>query len=143
MADLNPLIRWRKYVIDEKQKVLSSLYREAENLQQKRDKMESDLAHEKELASNSEVTEATTYYGRYAEVQRKKIAQMDGAIAKINARIERAQDEIRAAFADLKKVQITQKNREDREEAEQNRKETIMLDEIGLETFRRNDETKE
>jgi nicotinate-nucleotide pyrophosphorylase len=68
---------------------------------------------------------------------------MDGAIAKINARIERAQDEIRAAFADLKKVEITQKNREDREEAEQNRKETIMLDEIGLETFRRNEETKE
>ena len=44
----------------------------------------------------------------------------------------------RAAFAELKKVQITQRNREAEERAEEQAKEDRELDEIALEGYRRN-----
>ena len=52
-------------------------------------------------------------------------------------RIEVARDDMRRAFAELKKIEITQERREDEEEKAINKKESAELDEIAIEGFRR------
>ena len=140
MADLDPLIRLRKHIVDEKQKILSTLYREAENLENKKKAMLDQVEHERKLVEDGSSPEASAHFSRYAENMRKKIAMMDDAIRKIEARIAIAQDDIRAAFADLKKVQIIQRSREEREKEELDRKESGLLDEMAIEGFRRKQE---
>ena len=44
---------------------------------------------------------------------------------------------MRRAFAELKKIEITQERREDEEEKAINKKESAELDEIAIEGFRR------
>lgn len=137
MADLDPLIRLRKHAVEEKQRVVAQLYREVENLERQKKIVQDQMAHEKKLAEEMQRPEAITYYGRYAEGARKKIAAFQAAIKKIESRIEAAQEEMRTAFADMKKIQITQSNREKREGKARQKKEDAQLDEIALDQYRR------
>ena len=75
--------------------------------------------------------------GRYLEGARKKVKIYDAAIKKIEARIATAQEDIREAFAEQKKVEITHKNRQDREKKARDDKESRELDDIALDGFRR------
>ncbi len=138
MADLLSLIKLRKHTVEEKQKILSALYREVEILQNRRKDMEEQLAHEKELATTN--NGAGAFFGLYAENMRKKIARMDEAIRKMNARIETAQEDVRAAFAEQKKVEIIQRNRDEEETKERADQESRLLDDIAIEGFRRKGE---
>ena len=135
MADLFSLIRLRKHTVEEKQKILSALYREVEMLQLKKQQMEAQLEQERETAKTN--SDAAAYYGLYAENMRKKIGKVDEAIRRVNKRVEAAQEDVRAAFAEQKKVEIIQRNREEEEEKERADKEAQMLDEIAIEGFRR------
>ena len=58
MADLDPLIRLRKHIVDEKQKILSTLYREAENLENKKKAMLDQVEHERKLVEDGSSPEA-------------------------------------------------------------------------------------
>jgi hypothetical protein len=59
---------------------------------------------------------------------------------KLEMRIVVAQDDVREAFANMKRIEIVQREREREEQKEQDRKETRELDEIGLDGFRRKEE---
>lgn len=135
MADLLSLIRLRKHTVEEKQKVLSALYREAEMFQLKKQQMEDQLAQERETAKTN--TDAAAYYGLYAENMRKKIDKIDEAIQRLNKRIEAAQEDVRAAFAEQKKIEIIQRNRDEEEEKERADKEVQLIDDIAIDGFRR------
>lgn len=136
-ADLDPLIRLRKHVVEEKQRVVSQLYREVENLEKQKKVVQDQMAHEKKLAEEMQRPEALTFYGRYAEGARKKIEAIQMSIRKVEARIESAQEEMRVAFAEMKKVQITQTRREKREQKKLKDKEDALLDEVALDQYRR------
>jgi flagellar FliJ protein len=140
MANLLSLIRLRKHTVEEKQKILSALYREAEIMQNRKKALEDQLEQEKELATTN--NDAGAYYGLFAENMRKKIALVDDALAKVNSRIEIAREDVRAAFAEQKKVEIIQARRDEEEEKEIADKESDMLDEIGIDGFRRNQEAE-
>ena len=137
MADLDPLIRLRRYTIDEKQKFLSALYREAENLISKRQVLIDQLEAERELARGDTAPDAVILFGLYADNVRKKISQFNENIKKMENRIEGAQEDMRVAFAELKKVQIIKRKREEREQQKQDNKESQALDDIAIEGFRR------
>ena len=49
MADLDSLIRLRKHAVDDKQRVVAQLYREAENLEKQKKVIQEQMAHEKKL----------------------------------------------------------------------------------------------
>jgi flagellar FliJ protein len=140
MADLYGLIRLRRYTVEEKQKLLSALYREAEALIAKRRMLENQLEHERIVAMNEGTPDASADYGRYAENVRKKISKFNEGIKKIELKIDVAQEDVRAAFAEMKKVQIVQRTRDDEEQKEQDAKDASVLDDIALEGFRRKDE---
>ncbi len=137
MADLNPLIRYRKHAVDEKQRVLSDFYRKAEELQASRQAVLDEMEREKKLAQEDGSLDANAFLGRYLEGAKSKIAALDKEIRQMETRILIAQEDIRNAFAEMKKVEITQKQRQDRDKAAAEQKETQELDDIAIEQYRR------
>jgi flagellar export protein FliJ len=137
MADLESLIRFRKHTVDEKQKFLAQLFRDAENLQRQRQAIIDKMAKEAKLAEDMNTPDVNAYLGRYLEGARKKIKIYDAAIKKIDARIATAQEDIREAFAEQKKVEITHKARQDREKKTLDDRESREMDDIAIDGFRR------
>ena len=137
MADLESLIRFRKHTVDEKQKFLSQLFRDAENLQRQRQAILDKMEKEAQLAKELNIPDMNASLGRYLEGARKKVKIYDVAIKKIEVRIAAAQEDIREAFAEQKKVEITHKARLDREKKTQDGKDSRELDDIALDGFRR------
>jgi flagellar export protein FliJ len=135
MADLKPLIRFRKHLVDEKQKMLSQLYRDAEKIEQSKQAIIDQMDKESALAAEMGSTEAHQFLGRYLEGARKKIKALDASLKKMEVRIAAAQEDIRNAFAEMKKVEIIQTRREDEEERVEDKKESDALDDMGIERF--------
>ena len=138
MANLNPLIRLRKYRVEEKQKALAELFREAERFEIVINNMLENLANERAMAEEKNDFETTTAFTLYAERVRDQVEFLRMGLEKINARIVVAQDSMREAFGELKKIEIIQENREAEEEKEAGRREGKLMDEIGLQGFMRN-----
>jgi len=136
MADLNPLIRVRKHAVEQKQKFLAELYRQAEELENQKKTLLDQLTEERKALETMSV-EALTYFGHYSEAVKGRVADIDDAVGKLEVRIGIAQEDMREAFAELKKIEITQERREAEAQAEIDKKEADELDEIALEGYRR------
>lgn len=140
MADLDPLIRYRKHGVDEKRRFLSQLYREQEKVAAQKALIEEQMQKEIDLAAEMGTVESQAYLGKYLEGARKKAQALEVTIRKMDGRIAAAQEDVRNAFSDLKKIEITQDAREAKEKAKEKRKEDIEMDDIAIDQFRRNDE---
>lgn len=139
MADLNPLIRLRKYRVEEKQKALAELFRQTELLEGRKRFLLDELEREQNLAETSPNIDAMISFVSYASRIYGEVENLDRNIAKMEPRIRRAQDDMREAFSEQKKAEIIQEQR-DKEEADAiAKKENINLDEIGMDVFRRKD----
>lgn len=136
MADLNPLIRVRKHTVEQKQKALADLYRQAEELLSQKKSLLDRLAAERRKVDEMGV-EALGYFGRYSEVVREKSEEIDASMKMLETRIEVAREDMRLAFAELKKIEITQERRDDEEEAAREKKDSQVLDDIAIEGYRR------
>ncbi len=137
MADLESLIKYRTHQLDEKKKLLAELFKEAEQIELQKHTLLENLEREKLLTEKDNSLETSVYFGNYAELIMTKIESLDKAKEKLETRISLAQEEVRNAFAELKKVEITNDRRKEEEKAEINKKISLELDEIGIETFRR------
>ncbi len=140
MADLGSLIRFRKHGVDEKRRFLAQLYREAEVLEKQKKVIEDQMVSEIDLAREMGTADAQAYLGKYLEGARRKVKALEKSIQKMNVRIAAAQEDMRESFAEMKKIEIAQANRDEREEAERQKKENQELDEIGIDRFRRDKE---
>ncbi|MCD8562758.1 MAG: flagellar FliJ family protein [Alphaproteobacteria bacterium] len=136
MANLNPLIRVRKHTVEQKQKALADLYRQAEELISQKKKLLDQLAVERQKVDEMGV-EALGYFGRYSEVVRERSEEIDDSMKMLESRIEVAREDMRLAFAELKKVEIIQERRDDEEKAERDKKDASVLDDIAIEGYRR------
>lgn len=137
MADLKPLIRVHKYAVEQKQKFLSELYRQAEQLENQKTTLLDQRAEEEKKVHEMGV-EMLSYFGPYSTAVEDRVEDIDHALQKLNKRIDVAREDVRLAFAELKKVEITQDAREDAEEAALDKKESDELDDIALQIFRKN-----
>lgn len=136
MADLKSLIRVRKHTVEQKQKTVADLYRAAEELQNQKAGLLENLALEEEKLKNMSV-EMLSYFGPYSEAVKERVTEIDKKSDTLEKRIMIAQEDMRAAYAELKKVEITQERREEEEAKEIKDKEAAELDEIALEGYRR------
>jgi len=135
-ADLNPLIRVQKHMLDQKQKFLAELYRQSEEYEAQKAQMLETLQEEREKLVGLGV-EMLSYFGPYEKSVKDRAKEIDAALLTLNTRIELAREDIRNAFAELKKIEITQENRDDEEQKAIDKKQSDELDEIGIEVFRR------
>lgn len=139
MAELDSLIRVRRHTVEQKQRFLSELYRQAEALEQQRLSLELQLAAEQEGVRAMDVA-MLNFFGSYSKAVKSRVEDIIKAREKLEMRIKFAQEDMRLAFAEMKKIEIIQRRRQEEEEAARNRKDAQVLDDIGIEGFRRQEE---
>ena len=137
MADLESLIRYRKHQVDEKRRFLAKLYEQSESMVRTKKEMEEKLKSETLFAHEQKTAEAYSDLGTFSIGIKRQIKGFEESIVEMDVRIAAAQEDMRQAFAELKKIEITQRRRKKRQDAAQKYKEDQELDEIGLETYRR------
>lgn len=138
MARLTSLIRLRRHGVEEKQKLLADLYRHVERFEIRKKQFEAELIKERLALDIHAPPEMLAYFGRYSQIIKRDLTRIETEIRKLDARVRKAQDDIRDAFADLKRIEIVQQNRDTAEKKEQEARESADLDEIGIEGHRRN-----
>lgn len=143
MANLKPLIRLKAHQLDQKKRALATLYRERESLQEQKDTLLQQMHDEREALEQDNSIDGQVNYMRYAENVKSRVIDLDEKMVTLDDRISIAQDLMRDAFADLKRVEIIQERREDEEKAEAQKKEDAELDEIGLAQHRRQKKQRE
>lgn len=140
MADLNPLIRLRKYRVEEKQKALAELFRQTELLEGRKRMLLAEVEREQELSETSLDINSMVAFAAYAARVHAGIEKLNIQISKLEPRILRAQEDMREAFSEQKKAEIIQEQRDKAEVDEIAKKENTNLDEVGMEVFRRKEE---
>ncbi len=134
--NLNSLIRLHKWDVDEKRRKLGELLQLLDNLVDQARQLENEVKDEQAIASASP-EEAGFAYGNYAEEAIRRRDRIVESIAKADAEIEVARAELSEAYLVLKKYEIAQDMRHKKETHERERREQIILDEIGLQGHRR------
>ena len=140
MANLLSLIKLRKHTVDEKQKVLADLYRQIESIEQSKNTLIERLRNERATIDKSGMLEMYAYFGRFSQNVQRMIERLNAEKEKLEMRIRIAQDDVREAFAGMKRIEIVQKERERAEKKEQADKESREMDDIGIDGFRRQEE---
>lgn len=140
MANLKSLIKLRRHNVDEKQKVLAELYRQIEIIERNKQILIDRLREEREVLDQNGTLEMYAYFGRFSLNIHRSLERMNEEKQKLEVRIQIAQDDVREAFANMKRIEIVQSEREKAEKKEQDDKETRELDDIGIEGYRRKDE---
>ncbi len=139
MADLESLIRLRRHEVEEKQKILADLFRQVEVFETQKKDLYSRLKKERDALNDLEGLETRDFYGLFEGTIRRDIERVDHEIRTLDTRVNLAQEEVRAAFADMKRVEIVYERRQEEEKQVQKNKESAELDEVGLDVFRRNE----
>ena len=140
MANLKPLIRLRKYRVEEKQKALAELFRQSELLESRKTVLFGEMEREGKLAEESDSIDAMYSFVAYAARVHTEIEKLNMLLKLMEPRILKAQDEMREAFSEQKKAELIQEQREAEEKRAIAQKENTNLDEIGVEVFRRKQE---
>ena len=140
MADLKSLIRVKRHEVEEKQKVLAEIFRQVELREERKKELLERLESERKAVDDLGDADSHAFFGRFSGVIRKDTERLDAEVATLQTRVDIAQEEVRAAFADLKRVEIVDERRIAEEKVEIANKESQELDEIGIEGFRRKED---
>lgn len=138
MADLSVLIRLHKHELDEKRRALAELYGEMAELERRQRELERSFEAEKEAIKVAGDVHFT--FAQYAETVRQQQKSLTEEEQELEKHIEKAKTSLLETFSELKKYEMTQEERERLENEERLFRENRMLDEIGLENFRRKHE---
>lgn len=135
MKSLTTLIKLHKRTLDELRRKLGNIELQKTELQQTSAKLHEELLSEMELAKKQ--TEMSAFFGDFAQRIKNRQAQLAQEITALDKQMEKLREEISIAFGELKKYEIALENAKQSQRAEQNRKETIILDEIAAQQHRR------
>lgn len=134
--DLRGVIRLRKWEVDEKRRRMAEFLRQEAAILERRRLLEEEIARENAFAAGH-VRESGATFGNYAARVRQRRLQLDAALDKVRGLIEEVRNELGDVFRELKTYELAQEARDEREHRERERKEQILLDELGLELYRR------
>lgn len=140
MADLESLIRLRRHAVEEKQKILADIFRQIEEREERKKELLARLETERKALDDDLNLETREYYGRFESVIRGNVEKLDAENAQLEKRLEIVQEEVRAAFAEMKRIEIVDDRRKAEDVQKLIDKEALELDEIGLEGFRRKED---
>lgn len=134
--DLKTIIRVHRWQVDERRRDLGVLLQREGEVLDARDRLEAERRAEQEIAAQDAAGAGFAYAGYHTRYMQRREA-LAGLLAQVQAEIETAKQALADAYQDLKTFEITQRNRDERERQEQERRETAVLDEIGLNHYRR------
>jgi flagellar export protein FliJ len=135
MQLLEKLIRYHKFLLDEKRRVLKALQDEEARIETALHDLQKELVTEQAAARAA--PEALYAYGSFARAAIDRRAALHDELVAAAAKVEAAREELAQAFEELKKYEITKDNRDRAEREELDRREQIELDEIASVGHRR------
>ena len=133
---LHTLIQLSHHHLDEKQRALGMLLRLESSFTHALAQLDAEMQREREIAAR-ESSGIGLFYGAYHRAYLERRATLEQKLATVRFLVERAREELAEAFRVLKTYEITQSNEDRRLRQEAERKETAVLDEIGLTLHRR------
>lgn len=137
MADLAPLIRYQKYQLEEKQRFIAKLYAEAEKVYNHKERLLTELKHERNFVDTSDDPKVITEFLTYQNQMKKRVELADVEIGRIDARLDVAREDLRENFAELKKFEIVQRRRLEKKRRDLERREAALFDAVAIDGFRR------
>lgn len=141
MKDLGSLIRFKKWTLDEKRRVLAEIEQLERNLQRQLEKLAADLEREKAVAESSPDT--SYKFAEYAQAVALRREKIRHSLVSVHEKLAAAQDDVALAFEELKRYELTQAQRDEEQRAERAAKEQATLDEVALNMHRRDGTTTE
>lgn len=136
MSALEQLVRLHSWTLDERRRKVADLEQLQERLKADLARIDAELAREEKTASGS--LELQVAFNAYAAIARRRREKISNSIVDVAHEIQRARDEVAAAFQDLKRYEQALANRRAREAERLRRREQAASDELGIELFRRN-----
>ena len=140
MANLKSLIKLRRHNVEEKQRVLAGLYREVEEIERGKTMLIERLRTERQALNETASLEMFAYFGRFSQNIHRMLELLNAEKQKLEMRITIAQDDVREAFANMKRIEIVDRERERLERKKADDKAAREMDEIGLDGYRRGEE---
>lgn len=135
MTTLHSLIRLKKHELDEVRRAVADLEERGRKLARQRETLEAEITREKEAAAQDAA--ARHSLEGYLTAVRHRRAGLERAQTALQAEIEAANERLARAFAELKKFELTQAERDRQARLRAKKREDQMFDEIALETHRR------
>lgn len=135
MSALDSLIRLHRFQLDERRRDLATLEELAAKLKEQQRQLEDENKREQQAALGS--IEAAGGYAGYAAgflERRRKLAQSQAEVAQ---QIVRAREALAEAFQEMKRYEITAANRARQQELREARRQQQVLDDLGIDRFRR------
>ncbi len=139
MANLKSLIRFRKFEVDEKQRVLAALYEEAYKFEKRKSDILDTIQAETKIAKKMASFEVLKQLGLYVQGAKMKLSEMDKILERLNLRIELAQNDLRLSFSEMKKIEILHGRRMSEQRAKNEAREEAIMNEIGIMLYNRDD----
>ncbi len=140
MTNLKSLIRFRKFEVDEKQRVLAALYEEAYKFEKRKSDILDTMEAETKIAKKMASFEVLKQLGIYVQGAKINLAEMNQALERLNLRIDLAQRDLQLSFGELKKIEILHGRRMKEQRIENERREEALMNEIGTILYNRTDE---
>jgi hypothetical protein len=133
---LPSLIRLHRWQVDEQRRRLALLIRKAEDLHGEARSLEREIADE-QARSREDPLEAGTAYAAYARAAIDRRATTAKAIEAAEVDVAAARDDLGEAYRSLRTLETAQADRDRRQAMEAERRDRIVLDEVGLHGYRR------
>jgi len=133
--NLDTLIRLNEWSVDERRRELGQVLRALAELEDGLERLRQEVVREQNAAAASP-EEAGFFYGNYARAAIGRRGTLDDGIRRMEAQVAAARERLNDAYRELKKFEVAQKIRDERETRELARREQGVLDEIGLTLFR-------
>ena len=134
--DAPALIRYNEWQVDERRKVLAELFVAIEELERQEERLDITTSVEQVEATTNEV--GAFSYGGFAQGVIMKRQNIKQSRAWLEEQIEGAQEELQLAFQELKKIQIMEERRKEKERKKLALLEQAELDEIAQNRFTSN-----
>lgn len=136
MRNRESLIRLHKFQVDERRRKVAEIELLLTEFRNKERELEAQVLDEQEKAGISD--EAHFAYPMFAKSVQKRRENILQSIADLEVQLGAAQDELTAAFRELKKYELMEESRKRKMQKQTQRLEQAELDEIALQIHRRN-----
>ncbi len=135
MSTFDSLIRLHRWQVDERRRELAALEENAARLAEERRRL--DAEDERERAVAVAAPEAAFSYAAYARVLIERRRRLQQAQHDAAERIAGGRDALAEAFRELKRSEVAAANRAREVEQREARRQQQVMDDLGIEGFRR------
>jgi flagellar export protein FliJ len=135
-GSLRTLIRLQSWRVESRRRALADAVARTAALHRTLAGLEAEMLEEQAQA-RAAPHGAGLAYGRYAQAVAGRRAALTRTITDSEAAVAAARDELAAAHREQRTIEIAQRGRDRARAAEARRRERTVLDELGLESYRR------